>query len=73
MATRLRVTLVRSPIGYPGNQKRTVVAMGLRRIRQSVELPDNPAVRGMVARVTHLVAVEEFECPEGPAAQGPLA
>jgi large subunit ribosomal protein L30 len=73
MATRLRVTLVRSPIGYPMNQKRTVQSMGLRKIRQSVELPDNPAVRGMVARVTHLVEVEEVECPEGYAAQKPQA
>ena len=60
MAGLLRVTLVRSPIGYPGNQKRTVQALGLRKLRQSVELPDNPAVRGMVQRVTHLVEVEEI-------------
>lgn len=70
MAGLLRVTLVRSPIGYAGNQKRTVQALGLRKIRQSVELPDNPAVRGMVERVTHLVEVEEIAAQK-PAAEKP--
>ncbi|MCU0519404.1 MAG: 50S ribosomal protein L30 [Anaerolineae bacterium] len=72
MATLLRVTLVRSPIGYPGNQKRTVQALGLRKMRQSVELPDNPAVRGMVERVIHLVEVQEIAA-EKPAAEKPAA
>ena len=61
MDRRLRITLVRSPIGYSVRQKRTVEALGLRKLQQSVEQPDNPAVRGMVERVTHLVEVEEFE------------
>ena len=67
MVTRLRITLVRSPIGYPGNQKRTVQSLGLRKMQQTVELPDNPAVRGMVGRVAHLVQVEEIG-PQAPAA-----
>ncbi len=67
MAARLRVTLVRSPIGYPGNQKRTVQSLGLRKLQQTVELPDNPAVRGMVDRVAHLVEVEEI-APQVPSA-----
>jgi large subunit ribosomal protein L30 len=61
MAKRLRVKLVRSPIGYSVRQKRTVEALGLRKMQQTVEHPDNPAVRGMVERVIHLVEVEEVE------------
>jgi large subunit ribosomal protein L30 len=61
MAKRLRVKLVRSPIGYSVRQKRTVEALGLRKMHQTVEHPDNPAVRGMVGRVSHLVEVEEVE------------
>jgi large subunit ribosomal protein L30 len=57
--TILRVTLVRSPIGYDKRQKATVRALGLRRMNQTVEQPDLPAVRGMIAKVSHLVQVEE--------------
>ncbi len=56
---RLRITLVRSPIGYNLRQKRTVRALGLRRLHQTVEQDDTPVVRGMIARVSHLVRVEE--------------
>jgi len=56
----LRVTLVRSPIGYPERQKRTVKALGLRRLNQSVEHLDRPEVRGMIERVQHMVRVEEI-------------
>jgi large subunit ribosomal protein L30 len=55
----LRITLVRSPIGYPLRQKRTVRALGLRRMHQTVEHPDNPAIRGMLASIPHLLQVEE--------------
>jgi len=55
----LKITLVRSPIGYNKRQKRTVEALGLRRLRQSVLKPDNPAIRGMVRKISHLVTVEE--------------
>jgi large subunit ribosomal protein L30 len=58
-AKLLRVTLVRSPIGYPLRQKRTVRALGLRRMHQTVEHPDNPAIRGMLASIPHLLRVEE--------------
>jgi large subunit ribosomal protein L30 len=51
--------LVRSPIGATERHKRTVRALGLRRMHYSVTLEDNPAVRGMVNSVTHLVKVEE--------------
>jgi len=61
MAKKLRVTLVRSPIGYSVRQKRTVKALGLRKINQVVELVDNPAVRGMVNQIPHLLDVKEIE------------
>lgn len=57
----LRITLVRSPIGYAGDQKATVRALGLHRLHQTVEKADTPVVRGMVAKVQHLVKVEEVE------------
>ena len=56
---RLKVTLVRSPIGFNRTQGDTVLSMGLRRIRHSVELPDTPETRGMILKVRHLVTVQE--------------
>ena len=53
------VTLVRSPIGYTKNQKKTVLALGLRRMHQTIEHKDTPALRGMIRKVEHLVQVEE--------------
>ena len=61
MADRLRIKLLRSPIGYSVRQKRTVRALGLRKINQVVEQPDNPSVRGMIFKISHLVSVEEIE------------
>jgi large subunit ribosomal protein L30 len=55
----LKVTLVKSPIGFNEKQGRVVESMGLRRIRQSVELTDTPEVRGMIHKVRHLVDVAE--------------
>jgi large subunit ribosomal protein L30 len=57
-AGRIKVTLVRSPIGYDRRQRRTLTGLGLRRIRQTVELQDQPAIRGMIDKVRHLVVVE---------------
>ena len=54
----LKVTLVKSPIGFKNNQGTVVKALGLRRIRHTVELKDTPATRGMIHKVRHLVAVE---------------
>jgi large subunit ribosomal protein L30 len=54
----LRITLVRSPIGYDRRQKATVRALGLRRLHQTVQQADTPALRGMLASVRHLVHVE---------------
>jgi large subunit ribosomal protein L30 len=56
---KIRIKLVRSPIGFSQRQKRTVKALGLRKVHQIVEQVDTPAVRGMIASVTHLVEVEE--------------
>lgn len=55
----LRVTLVKSPIGFPEPQKRTVKALGLRHMHQTVEHDDTPALRGMLNAVIHLVKIEE--------------
>ncbi len=55
----IKVTLVRSPIGYPEPQKATVRALGLRRLHQTVEHADTPALRGMLAKVVHMIHVEE--------------
>jgi len=55
----IKVTLVRSPIGYTKDQKETARALGLRRLHQTVEHKDNPALRGMIRKIIHLVQVEE--------------
>ncbi|HEY71367.1 MAG TPA: 50S ribosomal protein L30 [Anaerolineae bacterium] len=55
----VRITLERSGIGYSIRQKRTLRALGLKRINQTVEHVDGPVVRGMIAKVSHLVKVEE--------------
>jgi len=55
----IKVTLVRSPIGYTKDQKDTAKALGLRRLHQTVEHKDNPALRGMIRKIIHLVQVEE--------------
>jgi large subunit ribosomal protein L30 len=57
---KIRITLVKSPIGYSRRQKGTVRALGLRRLHQSVVQQDNPVIRGMVIKVSHLVEVEEL-------------
>ena len=59
--TRLRIRWVRSSIGRRFDQKRTIRALGLRRLGPTVEHSDSPSVRGMIGRVQHLVAVEEVE------------
>jgi large subunit ribosomal protein L30 len=59
--SKLRVTQVRSVIDRPKDQKDTVRRLGLHRIRDSVIKDDRPDVRGMIAKVSHLVRVEEVE------------
>ncbi len=58
-AKKLKITLLRSPIGFNRTQGKTVEGMGLRRIRHSVELLDTPATRGMILKVRHLIKVTE--------------
>ena len=61
MASRLRITQTRSVIDRPKDQKATVRALGLHRIRDSVVKDDRPEIRGMVRKVSHLVSVEEVD------------
>lgn len=57
----LRITYSTSSIGVEFDQKETVRRLGLRKLGQAVDLPDSPAVRGMIHKVRHLVTVEELE------------
>ena len=57
---KVKVTLKRSLIGHPETQRRTVRALGLRKINSVVERPDNPAIRGQLHKVEHLIKVEEI-------------
>ena len=55
----VKVTQVRSPIGRRGDQRETLIGLGLNKMRRERELEDTPSVRGMIAKVRHLVDVEE--------------
>jgi len=55
----LRITWIRSAIGYSVKHKKTIRALGLRRLHQTVEHTDGPALRGMLLKVSHMVEVEE--------------
>ena len=59
MAKTLKITLKKSPIGQKPKTRATVRSLGLRKIRQTVEHTDSAGIRGMIARVEHLVDVEE--------------
>jgi large subunit ribosomal protein L30 len=61
MALKLKVTLVRSGINRPEQQKLTIRGLGLTRMQQSVVINDSPAIRGMIRKVSHLVKVEAAE------------
>ena len=56
---KLKVTLTRSLIGYPETQRKTVKALGLRKLNSCKVLPDSPSIRGQIFKVKHLVKVEE--------------
>jgi large subunit ribosomal protein L30 len=58
---KLKITLTRSLIGRPDNQRDTVKALGLRKLNSSVEQEDTAVIRGMVHKVEHLVTVEELQ------------
>ena len=55
----VRVTLVKSPIGFPVPQKQTAKALGLRRMNLTVEHEDTPALRGMLKKIIHLIRIDE--------------
>ncbi|WP_026693339.1 50S ribosomal protein L30 [Peribacillus kribbensis] len=59
MANKLEITLTRSLIGRPDDQRVTVNTLGLRKLNQTVVHDDNPAIRGMINKVAHLVTVKE--------------
>ncbi|MHB1294499.1 MAG: 50S ribosomal protein L30 [Anaerolineae bacterium] len=61
MSTKLTIKYVRSAICYEADQKRTIAALGLHRLGDTVEQDDTPAIRGMVRKVQHLVKVEEVK------------
>jgi large subunit ribosomal protein L30 len=60
---QVRITLLRSPIGTTYRHKATLQALGLRKIRQTVEQQDTPQLRGMLAKVRHMVHVEDVASP----------
>ncbi len=57
----LKITLLKSAIGFSERHKATVRALGLRKLHQSVTLPDSPSLRGMLQKVNHLVKIEEVK------------
>ena len=60
MAKMIKITLTKSTIGAPPKQRKIVEALGLKKMHQSVEMKDTQAARGAVAKVSHLVTVEEL-------------
>jgi large subunit ribosomal protein L30 len=66
----LRITLVRSTIGRPADQGRTVASLGLRKLNATVERPNNRSIRGMVTKIRHLVRVEELPAASEPTGNG---
>jgi large subunit ribosomal protein L30 len=59
--TTLRITYSKSAIGYTERQKATVKALGFKRLYETIEHEDSPAIRGMVNKISHLLTVEEVE------------
>jgi len=59
VAEKLKITLVKSPIGAVPKHRKTAEALGLRKLNKTVEMPDNEAVRGMIRQISYLVKVEE--------------
>lgn len=56
----LKITYSRSVSGHPGKQRKTLQALGLKKLQNAVTKPDNPCIRGMVKQISHLVEVEEI-------------
>jgi len=58
---KIRIKWIKSDIGYPGDQKRTIKALGFHRLNEVVEKEDTPVIRGMIAKVNHMLEIEEKE------------
>jgi large subunit ribosomal protein L30 len=56
---KIRIKWIKSDIGYPGDQKRTLKALGFHRLNETVEKEDNSVIRGMIAKVNHMLLIEE--------------
>jgi large subunit ribosomal protein L30 len=61
MAQKLKITLVKSPIGRPEKHRKVLRGMGLTKLNKTVELEDSPAIKGMIQKVSHLVSAEEMD------------
>jgi large subunit ribosomal protein L30 len=61
MAIKIKITQIRSGIGRPENQRRTLAGLGLGKLHRSVVLQDTPAIRGMIVKVSHLVTIAPVE------------
>jgi large subunit ribosomal protein L30 len=61
VGNKLKITLVKSPIGRPGKQRKVLAGMGLKKLNKTVYLQDTSEIRGMITKVAHLVSVEEGE------------
>lgn len=61
MAGKLKITLVKSPIGRPEKHRKVLRGMGLTKLNKTVELEDSPAIKGMIQKVSHLVSAEETD------------
>jgi large subunit ribosomal protein L30 len=57
--SKIRIKWVRSQIGYPSDQRKTIRALGLKRLQHTVEREDSPTIRGMIHKVRHMIVVEE--------------
>jgi len=58
---KIRIKWIKSDIGYPGDQKRTLKALGFHRLNETVEKEDTPVIRGMIAKVNHMLLIEESD------------
>lgn len=61
VANKLKVTLVRSPIGHPADQKAAARSLGLHRLHQSVIVDDTPSIRGVIRKIEHLLQVQSVD------------
>lgn len=61
MAQKLKITLVKSPIGRPEKHRKVLRGMGLTKLNKTVELENSPAIKGMIQKVSHLVSAEEMD------------